>query len=347
MAQVKKTNNMPNVPTPNELSPETKASMKMRVIVGVIMAVVAVPCLFLGSWFYLALAFFCIGASTYEIAKLPSRKLSWGLWVIVFITMYSLVFWVVIKSNWVAIKENFIEWIKNFDLNTSFNQLWLSPVALATMIFVYFIFVVFKKEFTVKDACYLIAMTLLIALAFQAALYVRYIPFTLFGEVDGFNITVPFFRYFQSALLFIYLCVAVCFNDMGAYFVGVLFGKHKINPRISPKKTWEGFVGGVVISFILSFTMGMVCAALNTPILPFFTVDKFYWILLCSLLLPFFGNLGDFAFSAIKRAFNKKDFSRVLGPHGGILDRLDSILFGVLALAILVAFISNDWNFAR
>ncbi|MCQ2752834.1 MAG: phosphatidate cytidylyltransferase [Bacilli bacterium] len=325
----------------NELSTDTKASMKKRIIIGALVAMVVVPCVFVGWWFYLALIVFVIGVATYEIASLPSRRLSFLLWATVFVTMYALIFWVVIKHG-------LINEFKDFDINMAFGTIWLSPIALAVMIMMYFLVIVFKPKFTVMDACYLIAVTLLLALGFQAVLYIRYIPFNLFAEPDvsiAVDVSSNYFKYCQSALLLFYLLIAICFNDMGAYFVGVLFGKHKINPRISPKKTWEGFAGGIIVSLILSMAMALVCAACHSPLLPFFTLDRWYWIFLCSVVLPLVGDLGDFAFSAIKRQFNKKDYSHILGPHGGVLDRIDSALFGALALTILVAFISNNWSF--
>lgn len=325
----------------NELNDNTKLAMKKRIIIGLVFALICLPCVFVGWWPFLVLMIAVIGIATYEVARLPSHKFSWAVWAVTFVVMYSLIFWVAIKTNLMN------DW-KNFDINESFPTLWLSPIALGVMIGAYFTVIVFKKDFTVLDACYLIAMTLLLSLGFQAILNLRYVPFNIFPKYDEtFNTATPFFKYCQSALLLFYLLVAVCFNDMGAYFVGVLFGKHKINPRISPKKTWEGFAGGIFFSTLFSLLMGMLCAFFKAPILPFFTLDKWYWILLCSFVLPIAGNLGDFAFSAIKRQFDKKDFSNLLGPHGGILDRIDSILFGAIALAFLVALISNNWSFTE
>lgn len=323
----------------NEVTQEAKDTLKKRTLIALVLLAVFIPCLVLGGWFYLSLVVLAIGAATYEVAKAPSHKLSWAIWLVTFICMYALIFWVVFKTN---VPDHW----KAFDINTSLTEIWLSPVAIGVMIALYFFVVIIKSEFSVIDACYLIAMTLLLALGFQAILYVRYIPFEQFSEkIVGFNITTPAFKYGQSMFLMIYLLLAIFFNDIGAYLTGMLFGKHKMNPRISPKKTWEGFAGGVVISMVLSLTFGLLTAYYKMPMLPIFDMQHWYWILLISIILPLIGNLGDFTFSAIKRQFNKKDYSRVLGPHGGILDRIDSSLFGALALAILIIFITNGWSF--
>ena len=115
-------------------------------------------------------------------------------------------------------------------------------------------------------------------------------------------------------------------NDIGAYFIGVLFGRNKVNPRISPKKTWEGFFGGIVISFLISMGFALLVGYLGYPILPFLTPERWYWIVLLSLAMPIIGNLGDFTFSSIKRHYEIKDFGMLLKGHGGILDRLIALL---------------------
>lgn len=326
----------------NEVTKEAKDTLKKRTIVGLIMLAVLIPCLVVGGWAYLSLVVLVIGAATYEIATAPSRKLSWFVWAVTFVVMYSLIFWVMFKVN---IEDHFA----HFDVNTSFNQLWLSPIALAVMIALYLFVVIIKnKDFNLVDACYLIAMTLLLALGFQAILSVRYLPFDeqQFGAIAGYTSTNAF-KYGQSMFLTIYLLIAIFFNDIGAYILGVLFGKHKMAPNVSPKKTWEGFAGGVTCSILLSTTFGLTVAHCNMPMLPIFTIDKWYWIVLVSAVLPLVGVLGDLAFSAIKRQFGKKDYSKVLGPHGGVLDRIDSTLFGALALVILVIFITNGWSFLQ
>lgn len=327
----------------NEVSKEAKATLKRRTIYALMMLAIFVPCLVLGGWFYLALIVLVIGASTYEIATAPSHKLSWFVWAVTFVVMYALVFWIMIKTNIIASHEP--GW-KGFDINTSFTEINLSPIALAVMIGLYLFVVIIKnKEFRLVDACYLIAMTLLLALGFQAALCVRYLPFDHFKDV--LDTSLPVFKYGQSMFLTIYLLIAIFFNDIGAYLTGMLFGKHKMAPNISPKKTWEGFAGGVIVSFVLSLTFGLTVAHCGMPVLPKFTISEWYWIVLVSFILPFIGVLGDLAFSAIKRQFGKKDYSNVLGPHGGVLDRIDSTLFGALALVILVIFITNGWSFLQ
>jgi phosphatidate cytidylyltransferase len=140
--------------------------------------------------------------------------------------------------------------------------------------------------------------------------------------------------------LFIYVVLGVIFNDMGAYFIGMLFGKHKMNERISPKKTWEGFIGGVVISIIVSTVFALICALVEKPILPVFDVEHLYYVIIVSILIPLISDVGDFVFSSVKRTFGVKDFSNLLPGHGGVLDRIDSLIFASALVSCLIIFIN-------
>lgn len=321
----------------NEITTEAKATLKKRTIYALVLLAIFIPCMILGGWFYLTLVVVCVGMATFEVAKAPSRKLSWFVWAVTFVVMYSLIFWVMLKTN---MPNKF----QGFDINTSFTTIWLSPLALAIMIGAFFLVVILKEEFLVSDAWYLIAMTLLLSIGFQSILYIRYIPFTKFKELAGFDISTPIFKYAQSMFLLMYLLIGIFFNDIGGYLFGMLFGKHKMNPRISPKKTWEGFFGGAFLSVALSIGFALIVDACGYPMLPIFRLHTWYWIVLVSFVMPFVGYLGDFAFSAIKRHFAIKDYSNILGPHGGILDRIDSTIFGAIAVTILVIVISNGWD---
>ncbi len=120
---------------------------------------------------------------------------------------------------------------------------------------------------------------------------------------------------------------SVC--DMGAYFVGVTLGKHKLCPNISPKKTVEGAIGGIVSSIIVT---AILCLCF----------DKTLWIMLL-LTVPFciLGMIGDLFASAIKRAVGIKDYGNLIPGHGGVMDRLDSIImiaplmYALILLAVI------------
>lgn len=115
------------------------------------------------------------------------------------------------------------------------------------------------------------------------------------------------------SLTFILLPVA---SDTGGWLAGVLVGRHPIAPAISPKKSWEGFGGSVVASLLAAWLMcGLV---LGLP---------WYWVLAFGALTPVFATAGDFAESMLKRDLAVKDMGSIFPGHGGMLDRIDSMLF--------------------
>ena len=105
---------------------------------------------------------------------------------------------------------------------------------------------------------------------------------------------------------------SVC--DMGAYFVGVTCGKHKLCPNISPKKTVEGAIGGIVSSIVFSLIISICFGNFSVG------------LLLMTIPFCILGMLGDLFASAIKRSVNLKDYGNLIPGHGGILDRVDSII---------------------
>lgn len=123
------------------------------------------------------------------------------------------------------------------------------------------------------------------------------------------------------------LALATYGSDTGAYFAGRFFGKHKMIERISPKKTWEGFFGGWAAGFALSWGASFLYGSTLNPAVN---------ILIC-VLCPITAELGDLCFSTFKRAYGQKDFSSVLPGHGGILDRVDSLLMNIILFGMLIS----------
>ena len=112
--------------------------------------------------------------------------------------------------------------------------------------------------------------------------------------------------------------------DSFAYIIGVKFGKNKILPSISPKKSWEGFIGGMIITVILTL---LYCL---------YNEESYINYLLMAITIPFLATLGDFIESAYKREAEVKDSGNLIPGHGGMLDRMDSLLITISFSAIIL-----------
>lgn len=139
------------------------------------------------------------------------------------------------------------------------------------------------------------------------------------------------FMYFyetrNNGLIYILFALLIVWvTDTGAYIFGRLFGKNKLWPEISPNKTIEGFVGGILSSTIIAIIFS-INYDMPLPMLP---------LILVTWLFSMFGQLGDLVESALKRHFDVKDSGNLLPGHGGILDRFDSFIFVLPLMNILL-----------
>jgi len=130
----------------------------------------------------------------------------------------------------------------------------------------------------------------------------------------------------QPVAFILFVVLIVAGNDIGAYFVGRAFGQHKMSPRISPQKTWEGFVGGLVAGLVVSSVL------VTFPAWETIGLAKG---LVAAALIGVMSPIGDAAESMVKRSLGVKDMGSVLPGHGGLLDRVDGFLFAVPAIYYL------------
>lgn len=156
--------------------------------------------------------------------------------------------------------------------------------------------------------------------------------YTVFGQL---YITTPLLllsmiymnQSIMSYKIILAIFVFIWINDTAAYLVGSLFGKHKLIERISPKKTVEGFVGGIVFATLSAFIFA--------HFIPEYTI--YFWLgfgFIASLI----GTAGDLFESVIKRTYNVKDSGTLIPGHGGILDRIDSLLFATVGIYLYLFF---------
>ena len=170
------------------------------------------------------------------------------------------------------------------------------------------VFINDTKKYNLNDALFLVSLVVFIGLSFKLIVITR-----------NFDITY-----------IIYLLLITTITDTFALISGMLVGNHKLCPKISPKKTIEGLIGGVLMGTFVatSFYFTVINSSISLVFLIFITA------LLCVV-----GQLGDLVFSSIKRYYDIKDFSNLIPGHGGILDRFDSLVYVTLAFIILYGFI--------
>lgn len=201
--------------------------------------------------------------------------------------------------------------IRKTAVDTDYISRSASAFLLATVVYILifaFSFIRQKREFDIKEIFALLGVPFMYSAAF--------------GALDCI-ITKPQGIYY---LLLVLNFSSIC--DTGAYFTGVLFGKHKLCEHVSPKKTVEGAAGGIALSLIVTVILAL-CFDVESNILILLSVT----VIMCIV-----GMLGDLFASVIKRSVGVKDYSNLIPGHGGILDRFDSMLFispAVLSLMLL------------
>lgn len=154
-------------------------------------------------------------------------------------------------------------------------------------------------------------MTIPKRLFFKEDLTIRYLVLSL-----GFLMFLPFSRGTYEPYIIIYILVMIWSNDSFAYLVGKNFGKRKLYESVSPKKTIEGFIGGVVFTVVAAVVISNYSDLFS----------RIHWIIL-AVLVSTLGTLGDLIESRFKREAKIKDSGNIMPGHGGMMDRLDSLLF--------------------
>lgn len=163
-----------------------------------------------------------------------------------------------------------------------------------------------KNNFTFDDASFMLLGTLYVGLGFY---------FLIVARSLGLN--------YVLFILFI-----IWATDTAAYFIGSAFGQKKLWPEISPKKTIAGAIGGTIIASVV----GIMFYIIHPFEQPFAT------IIIISIFISVIGQIGDLVASALKRHYQVKDFGQIMPGHGGIIDRMDSLLF-VLPFLYIIQFI--------
>lgn len=182
-----------------------------------------------------------------------------------------------------------------------FNDTIKSINILPFIIIILMISMVVRKHFKIKDASFILFAIYYIGLSFYTLVFYFLKP--------------------EGIYEFFYIILIAMLTDTFAYFSGTFFGKHKLCPDISPKKTIEGSIGGTIIATALAVTYVVLVDKIN------FAFNNIFFIIGLTFVLSIISQFGDLAASVIKRQYKIKDYGNIFPGHGGVLDRLDSILF--------------------
>ncbi|MCH5297092.1 MAG: phosphatidate cytidylyltransferase [Ruminococcus sp.] len=180
------------------------------------------------------------------------------------------------------------------------------------MLVMFIVMILSHRKITYSELAYSVTGTLLISLGMSA---------------------IPLMCSSKIGILFYFITIFALpwMADAGGFFIGVTLGKHKLCPSISPKKTVEGVIGGVVFCVISAVLVGLLFQYLITPNIKI----NFFALILLGVIDAPISIVGDLGFSLIKRRYNIKDYGSIFPGHGGMLDRFDSIIFTAPVIVLL------------
>lgn len=179
-----------------------------------------------------------------------------------------------------------------------------------------------NEKVNATEVCTAFTMVVYITVCFTCLIRLRYAT-TDAGSNSGEMI---------GQYVYLLVFVAAWITDTFAYFTGVFFGKHKLCPKISPKKTVEGSLGGIVFCVISFMIYGVVLSAVNGGKI----VPNYIGLAVIGLVMSVLSQTGDLLASVIKRTYGVKDYGKLFPGHGGVLDRFDSVLLLTPFLLVLV-----------
>ncbi len=304
--------------------------MKKRIFTGIVIAFIGIPLLLVDCLFPLlqcVIILFSVVA-TMEMIQMCERKKKIPLGVKIIIILSTILIYLGIVNEDPSCGRSLITQLMN-KIDFKVNIITTLTIACAAI----FSCQVFVKDFDATDVGKCFMIVLYVALSFSA-------------------ITILLFN---GMRFIVYLMIVSVFTDIFALVFGMKFGKHKLCPHISPKKTWEGAIGGTICATI----MGSMFAIFYNYFGHYFVPDKepikFFFgvfdyekmpaalmvivLIVLTALISVSSQIGDLICSKFKRTYEIKDFSQVFPGHGGILDRFDSVLFASIVFLCFITVI--------
>lgn len=327
--------------------------MKKRIITAIFMALIFVPVLIVKELFPLFQLLMGILSLTacIEIINMYERKKKFPGISKYVIMACSILMYLSATTEWQLLAENWSlagteaeimgsdKWISYNLLNILNININFLPMCLLCVILLFSMLVLYK-DFTADDIG-------------KALVAIIYPPLGFAGMTILRSVGLRFI---------LYMFLITTLTDVFAYFVGMMFGKHKMCPNISPKKTWEGSFGGTIIATVFATLFAFFYGALfgksfgpeaATTLLhdaPFLrteyidqlnSVEIFFILFILSLLTSVVSQIGDLVASKLKRGYDLKDYGNIFPGHGGVLDRFDSAIFATMLIFTVFCILFN------
>lgn len=279
--------------------------MLKRTLTALVMIVILVPLVILGGWYYTALGMVLSYVAGYELLSMMEKE----------------------EPNFKKLK--YVGPLYNVLLVLTFK---LEPVMVIPLIILtvlsFLALGIFRPKFSIKSTISLIFVYIYSGLLMGITLFIR-----LTGNNTIFN---------QGFYLFVYLLLTVIFTDIGAYAIGCTIGKHKLCPTISPKKSVEGAIGGIIVGTVIGMAYYLIVNKYFINYSMFGFDYKYEWIivLVMTFVLTIATEIGDLVASKLKRHYGIKDYGNLFPGHGGVMDRFDSLIFtGSLLYALIITLV--------
>ncbi|EKN64065.1 phosphatidate cytidylyltransferase [Neobacillus bataviensis LMG 21833] len=249
--------------------------MKQRIITGVVAAALFLPIVYYGGFPLILLTYFLATVGLYELIKMKNLNIFSIHGILSILFLWVLIF-----------PEKYSDILDTFYYSKT-------ELCIVILLLLLTYTVITKNRFTFEDVSFSILSSLYVGIGFY---------FFFETRVDG------------GLVYILYSLFMIWATDSGAYFIGKALGRRKLWPEISPNKTIEGSIGGVVCAVIVAILFVLLTDIKGS-------------IIAITIVLSVFGQIGDLVQSAFKRHFNVKDSGKILPGHGGILDRFDSLIF--------------------
>ena len=294
--------------------------MKQRVLTAILMTIVFVPFFFLGGWFIIGLFSILSYIAMFELISMYQLRNTLPNICKYIMPLFSSI--IVLFSGFSSSED-------------------IIYVLLVELMFL-MIMPLFNKKIAMRDIIFFIFSIIYSGVSFSIIATIRNID-TLY-ENKNIELFTNFNIFGVGLVMIIFVLLTTMLTDVGAYQFGVKFGKHKLCPSISPKKSIEGSIAGTIVG-ACSGTLFMVILQLTLSeeyknAIKIFPIDNSYLYYLAifgiAILLSIAGQLGDLIASKIKREYNIKDYGKIFPGHGGVLDRFDSSIYSFLVFMIIL-----------